>query len=165
MLALDEGAPGVVGVGRRGTEEIGGDERVGGGLAHHREVRDGVGPQHDRRRGEVGDVQRGSEGVGIERRSSQREIPRDEVVWRVEVALGLGQPPETAMAPAHLDVPGHRVQLVGGAVAHDGLPAHAWLAPGLGLHENETSLYCWRQSHDVAMRSRSERAADEPRTK
>ena len=29
----------------------------------------------------------------------------------------------------------------------------------------EISLYCCRQSHDVAMRSRSERVAEEPRTK
>ena len=57
VLALDEGASGVVRVGVRHRRD-GGDEGVARGLAHEGEVRKSEGAEDDGARGEPGDAQR-----------------------------------------------------------------------------------------------------------
>ena len=93
VLALDEGPSRIIGVGRRDR----GDRRdrgVGGGLAHHGEVRDRVGPQHDRRPGEEGDVQRGSEGLEVEHAHRSWKYPGTRWCGTSRYPLASGNPPK-----------------------------------------------------------------------
>ena len=130
LLSLDEGAPVVVAV-RRGDRGDGGNVGILGGCTDEWKVREVErSEQHGPLRSSG--TTNGASNVERSKASPEGKVARHEVMARIEVSLGLRQPAEPAVAPSHLDVTRHLVELPRRTFAHRGQPAHPWLPTLLG---------------------------------